>query len=505
MAAVDQAGAQQMRERVLREARALARLQHPNVVIIHHIVDTPEYFYPWLVMELVSGGSLADRLAHGPLSVPEAARIGRGVLSALRAAHATGVQHRDVKPGNVLLRADGTPVLTDFGIAALHDATALTATGALIGSPEYMAPERIRGVEGNPASDLWSLGMMLYVALEGDHPLRRASTLATLAAVLDEPLPPPARSGRLGPLLFALLAKDPAARPDADQLDHMLAAAESQAGGHAGGQAPVVPGGWTPAYHDTRQLGLRTPGPPPPVGPPGSTGQNGWAQPPNGPTRPAAPIRRRGAGMAVLSVAVVVLAGTLAWRLIPGGGQAANHAGSSTSPGISATGTTSGSAPTLAAVDPTASLSTATDLLTPAGVRATIKAMRPYLGGDKVKELVIYPGYASAEAPTPADPKLYDDVDYRDGGVTHSPGGTMSSDDGTVTLQGFDWDVLPALLAKAQKTLNVPHPTSRYIIIEPDLFSGGPTIDVYLSDAYGSGYLSSDPKGKILSTYPRGS
>ncbi|MFD0345430.1 serine/threonine-protein kinase [Kitasatospora aburaviensis] len=124
---------------------------------------------PWLVMELVSGGSLADRIARGPLTVPEAARIGRGVLAALRAAHAAGIQHRDVKPGNVLLRPDGTPVLTDFGIAAMQDATALTATGALIGSPEYIAPERIRGEEGNPSSDLWSLGMMLYVAVEG-HP-----------------------------------------------------------------------------------------------------------------------------------------------------------------------------------------------------------------------------------------------------------------------------------------------------------------------------------------------
>ncbi|HEY5836454.1 serine/threonine-protein kinase, partial [Streptomyces sp.] len=245
MASADPAGAAGMRERVLREARALARLRHPNVVIIHHIVDGPEYPYPWLVMELVDGGSLADRLERGPLTVPEAARIGRGVLSALRAAHAAGVQHRDVKPGNVLLRTDGTPVLTDFGIAALHGATALTASGALIGSPEYMAPERIRGVEGNPSSDLWSLGMMLYVAVEGHHPLRRATTLSTLAAVLDEPLPPPVRSGRLGPLLSALLAKDPAVRPDADQLDHMLAAAEYE-GGY--GAAPAgAPAAWAPA------------------------------------------------------------------------------------------------------------------------------------------------------------------------------------------------------------------------------------------------------------------
>lgn len=254
MAAANPEAAHELRERVLREARALARLQHPHVAVIHHIVDTPDHPHPWLVMELVSGGSLADRIARGPLTVPEAARIGRGVLSALRAAHAAGIQHRDVKPGNVLLRADGTPVLTDFGIAAMQDAnTSLTATGALIGSPEYIAPERIRGEEGNPSSDLWSLGMLLYVAVEGHHPLRRGTTLATLAAVLDEPLPPPTRSGSLGPVLAAVLARNPAVRPDAAQLDQALAAAEAGAPGGGAGQPS-----WQPTFLDSAR---------PPAGP----------------------------------------------------------------------------------------------------------------------------------------------------------------------------------------------------------------------------------------------
>ncbi|MET8568995.1 protein kinase [Streptomyces sp. NPDC004783] len=213
------------RERVLREARALARLNHPHVVTIHHIVDTDPH--PWLVMELVPGPSLQERLAAGPMTPVEAARLGRQVLSALRAAHAVGVHHRDVKPANVLLRADGAAVLTDFGIAGLRGATSLTATDELVGSPEYIAPERVRGRDDDPASDLWSLGLLLYVSVEGVSPLRRATALATLAAVLDEPVPPPVRSGPLGPVLQELLVRDPAARPDAERLDAMLAQVES--------------------------------------------------------------------------------------------------------------------------------------------------------------------------------------------------------------------------------------------------------------------------------------
>ncbi|MFD9676877.1 serine/threonine-protein kinase, partial [Streptomyces sp. NPDC059981] len=172
----------QLRERAVREARALARLAHPNVVTIHHIVEPAPGTggHPWIVMELVKGGSLHERLADGPMPVGEVLRLGLDVLSALRAAHAEGVLHRDVKPANVLLRPGGSAVLTDFGIAALHGSTALTSTGVLIGSPEYIAPERVRGEEGLAASDLWSLGMLLYVAAEGTHPLRRASSLATV-------------------------------------------------------------------------------------------------------------------------------------------------------------------------------------------------------------------------------------------------------------------------------------------------------------------------------------
>ncbi|MEU4106911.1 serine/threonine-protein kinase, partial [Streptomyces tanashiensis] len=229
MAEHDVEGARTLRARVLREARALARIDHPNVVTIHHIVDAGEGTYPWLVMELVTGGSLQDRLERGTMTPPEAAALGRELLSALRAAHERDIEHRDVKPANVLLRPDGRPVLTDFGIAAIRESTVLTASGSIIGSPDYMAPERIRGGTSGPAADLWSLAMLLYVAVEGRHPLRRENTLATLAAVLSDDVPAPLRAGALTGVLTRLLVRDPAARPDADALDRALAAVAAEA------------------------------------------------------------------------------------------------------------------------------------------------------------------------------------------------------------------------------------------------------------------------------------
>lgn len=254
-----------LRERVLREAQALARLNHRNVVTIHHIVDSGPH--PWLVMELVRGGSLQERVDAGPVPPAEAAAIGRDVLAGLRAAHLAGIHHRDVKPGNVLLRENGSAVLTDFGIAALQDSTALTATGELIGSPEYMAPERIRGTADHPASDLWSLGMTLYIAVEGHSPLRRVTSLATLAAVLDDPVPAPRSAGPLTPVLDALLVRDPDARPTADRLDALLATAAgtSTPGGPAAAPTAVQPS--LPVMHVSRPARVGVPAEPAPGGP----------------------------------------------------------------------------------------------------------------------------------------------------------------------------------------------------------------------------------------------
>ncbi|MEU6485141.1 serine/threonine-protein kinase [Streptomyces sp. NPDC046887] len=285
-----------VRERVLREARALARISHPHVVTVHHVVDQGPH--PWIVMELLPNTSLQDRISAGPMGPAETARVGRQLLSALRAAHAVGIRHRDVKPANVLLRTDGSAVLTDFGIAALPGATSLTATGELVGSPEFMAPERVRARGDGPAADLWSLGLVLYLCVEGVSPLRRVTALATLAAVLDEPVPPPVRSGPLAPVLAALLVRDPAARPDAETLDAMLARAEAEAEADGSGPAAV----------DRRAPTLRAaPAPDPLPGPSSSV------PPPRGPGTPApVPHRRarrrtgRWAALAVTAVAVAV-------------------------------------------------------------------------------------------------------------------------------------------------------------------------------------------------------
>ncbi|MGQ4383348.1 protein kinase [Streptomyces sp. SAS_270] len=201
------------RERTLREARATARIDHPNVVRVYDVVDEGERL--WIVMELVAGRSLEQVVIEdGPLGIREAARIGLGLVAALRQVHAGGVLHRDIKPGNVLVERGGhRVVLTDFGIAAIQDAKALTMVGMLVGSPDYMAPERISGRPQGPPSDVWSLGATLCAALGGRSPFSRDTTLATLHAVLYEEPELPAEAGELHDILAALLEKEPAARP----------------------------------------------------------------------------------------------------------------------------------------------------------------------------------------------------------------------------------------------------------------------------------------------------
>ncbi|WP_406357322.1 TerD family protein [Streptomyces sp. NBC_01635] len=199
--------------RANREARKAAALRdHPHIVAVHDVVV--EDGISWTVMQLIVGHSLQDHLhTRGALSVTEAGHIATAVLKALGAAHDAGIVHRDVKPANVMIADSGQVLLTDFGIAVHPNETALTSPGALVGSLDYIAPERIKGQDGQPAGDLFSLGVTLYRAIEGVSPFNRENTQTTLAAVLAYDPPPAQRAGRLAPLITRLLEKDPDRRP----------------------------------------------------------------------------------------------------------------------------------------------------------------------------------------------------------------------------------------------------------------------------------------------------
>ncbi|WP_105972807.1 serine/threonine-protein kinase [Streptomyces geranii] len=216
------AARQRIAHRLHREARAAARVDHPSAVSVHDVVV--EDGLPWIVMELVRGESLHEVLQRGAVKPAESARIGLAVVGALRAAHSVGIVHRDVKPANVLLGQHGRVVLTDFGIAHIMGEESLTMSGEFVGSLEFIAPERMSGRGAGPASDLWSLGVLLYAAVEGWSPFRRTTLESTLAAILAAETPQPQQAGPLGPLLVRLLVKDPAERPDADEVTAALEA-----------------------------------------------------------------------------------------------------------------------------------------------------------------------------------------------------------------------------------------------------------------------------------------
>ncbi|MED7925587.1 protein kinase [Nonomuraea sp. LP-02] len=212
----------QFTRRAIHEARSAGRLRDPAIVVVHDVVL--EGHQPWIIMDLVTGRSLDQLVSErGPLPPGAVARIGLRVLSALEVAHAHGLLHQDVKPGNILLDADGSAMLTDFGIAAPMGGPG-DVTGSA-GSPGYMAPERLNEQPSGPASDLWSLGASLYTAVEGRAPFERDLPAAVAAAVLLHEPPFPARAGRrFGGLLMAMLAKNPAARPTAPQIRQALTA-----------------------------------------------------------------------------------------------------------------------------------------------------------------------------------------------------------------------------------------------------------------------------------------
>ncbi|MFJ5873679.1 protein kinase [Streptomyces sp. NPDC093088] len=231
--------------RTQKEARAAARITHPGVVTVHDVLEHDAR--PWIVMQYVDGPSLADAAKEaGTIEPREAARIGLHVLGALRAAHAAGVLHRDVKPGNILLARDGRVLITDFGIAAIEGDSTITRTGEIVGSIDYLAPERVKGGDPGPASDLWSLGATLYTAVEGTSPFRRTSPISTMQAVVTEEPPHPEKAGALASVIVALLRKDPAQRPRADEAERMLIEAME-------GRAPAAAQAYVPTQRVARE------------------------------------------------------------------------------------------------------------------------------------------------------------------------------------------------------------------------------------------------------------
>ncbi|MFF2331048.1 MULTISPECIES: serine/threonine-protein kinase [unclassified Streptomyces] len=315
--------------RTQKEARAAARITHPGVVTVHDVIEYDNR--PWIVMQYVDGPSLADSVKEsGEVEPREAARIGLHVLGALRAAHGAGVLHRDVKPGNVLLAGDGQVLLTDFGIAAIEGDSTITRTGELVGSIDYLAPERVRGGDPGPASDLWSLGATLYTAVEGRSPFRRTSPISTMQAVVTEEPPPPGRAGALAPVITALLRKDPDGRPTAAEAERMLLDAME-------GRAPRAAQAFVPTQRVPEEV-LRT------LGPDGTPGADaaGTARLPHpadgfaaGPV--PSPVTRRGRSRwrtVVLVIAAAALvgggAGLAAMKLGDGGDSTAGRGGTGT-------------------------------------------------------------------------------------------------------------------------------------------------------------------------------
>lgn len=206
--AIDDDEKRRLITRTLREAKAIARIRNTSAVTVYDVVDEDDR--PWIVMELIEGKSLAEVIREdGTLTPRRAAEVGLAILDVLRSAHREGILHRDVKPSNVLISEDGRVVLTDFGIAQVEGDPSVTSTGMLVGAPSYISPERARGHKPGPPADLWSLGGLLYASVEGRPPYDKGSAIATLTAVMTEPVEPPANAGPLEEVIYGLLARDP--------------------------------------------------------------------------------------------------------------------------------------------------------------------------------------------------------------------------------------------------------------------------------------------------------
>jgi serine/threonine protein kinase len=309
---LDDDAREQLRRRTIREAQAAARLRHPAVVTIYDVVEHDGR--PWIVMELVPARSLAEIIrTNGPLPPVRVAAIGLRVLDAIVAAAAAGVEHRDIKPANVLVTNEGRVVLTDFGIARHVGDETLTSAGLIVGSPDYLAPERARGRAGGLAADLWSLGATLYDAVEGRRPFARNGTLPTLAAVvMDEP-DPPQRAGPLREVIDGLLIKDPSHRLDAGSTRAMLS--QVLRGRPAGATVPLPrrPADDETPPTPTAPAPVPAPAPTAPATRPAAEPQPDG--PPQTPTKDATPTRSRRTRL-LAGLVVLLLAGAAA-VLIP--------------------------------------------------------------------------------------------------------------------------------------------------------------------------------------------
>ena len=316
---------EESRQRLMREGRIGARLQHPHVISMFDVVVQDDR--PWLVMEYLPSRSLAGMLIEkGPFAPREAAEVGRQVADGLAAAHAAGVVHRDVKPGNVLIADDGRVKLTDFGVSRAVDDVQLTRTGLIAGTPAFLSPEVARGQNPTPASDVFALGATLYAAVESQPPFGLDdNAYALLHKVATGVVDPPQQAGPLTALLMRLLAADPKDRPTAAQArDALGAIAEGRTGADGAGTTAVLGAGSATAVDRTAVVGGAAgaqPGggpvattaafpPTPPARPRGDAGDG--AEPPSGP-------RSRRPLLLVLLGLLVVGGGILAAALTIGG------------------------------------------------------------------------------------------------------------------------------------------------------------------------------------------
>jgi serine/threonine protein kinase len=365
---LDDDAREDLRRRTIREAQAAARLRHPATVTIYDVIEHDGR--PWIVMELVPSRSLAEIIrTRGPLPPAGVAGIGRRVLAAMGAAAAVGVEHRDIKPANVLVTDEGRVVLTDFGIARHVGDETLTSAGLIVGSPDYLAPERARGRPGGLAADLWSLGATLYEAVEGRRPFERNGPLPTLAAVvMDEP-DPPRQAGPLQPVIDGLLVKEPTHRLDADGTRAML---ERVLRGRPAGVTVPLP---------RRPIDDARPPAPAAADSASSADTQTTAYPPEPPTEdptaPPRPVRRR--RTALLAGLLVLVLAAVAAVLVPvlsSGGQ--EEATGPTTPSARPTTAAPSTQPTTA--NPTTANPTSASRTTAAPTRSTASSPAPATG-----------------------------------------------------------------------------------------------------------------------------